>query len=537
MKYFKEIEDDYLNKPYAVYSWKKNHVITSFIPYEFYIKYKSVFTRINELYYHLDLAGIRERQKEIERIRDDEELDDRRHKLENEVSGIEKRLLYTYGDVHDYMKEMSLCVFFNDYADNLDKIEFVDCDYDKIKNTLMFYRDLLELVNVSQDNLLRDINNAIDELSKLRTTINYIDRTETYSLPDCWYILPSYKELPDCLYNTTGRYGHKDTNLIYLLDTIFYSKTKYYHAQADEWFNDVLELKKRDFVTYNEYDIVKLLRDCFHNRILDSTGLPYGLREEFLSMRKTHIIYMFETFLEQYVPKEKKLEYYQEFDEKHQYFDLLDSNGLPMGVLDLIKKILNYADESTFLHENPFDLRRKAKLLEEYANNPFATKLIRESSVVTWTYSLLCSIENEINDLLDEDPMKYEYARRYIYSPRAKDLVMGVYMAHGLVTKFIADLYQKTSNPREWIDYLKKMDCDDFLVKCCGFNKVVRQMNDSDRYSEILTSNYNYEEEFKEYIDHGWKVKFIPPIRIDEYNKTLREMDDYCKVKRFHVKD
>lgn len=537
MKYFKELENEYLNKTYAVYSLKESHLLTGFIPYEFYIKYQSVFTRINELYYHLGLVGIRERQKEIELIGDDEDTVHKKiHQLENEISDIMNKLLYTYGDVNDYMKEMSLHSFIHEYGSSLSKIEIDDCSYDNVKNTLILYRDLLEIVNISGDNLLEDINNAINDLNKLRTKIEYIKKTEKYSLPDCWYILPGTNGIGDHLFNTTGSGGHKDSTLEYLFQSIFWYKHKYHKGYENSWFNEAINLQKRDFVTHNEYDVVKMCRECFYSHFYDSTGMPYGLHEWFSLSTKSIIAQEIETGLESLVPKDKKDDYLRLFYEKSQYFNILDAHNLPVGLYELISKIIEYSKEKTF-DINPFYTRRNKKILEEYRDNPFATKLINELPIVDAIYYVLCCIDKTAREEFEKDQLDYEHVLNYIYNQKAKYLVEGVYMAHGLVIKFFSDLYENVKDYDECINYLSNFDMDDILVKCCGFNKVVRQMKNGECYKVIITSNLNCEEEFKEYIDHGWKIIFIPPIRIDEYNKSLREMDDFCKVKRFHCKD
>ena len=69
---------------------------------------------------------------------------------------------------------------------------------------------------------------------------------------------------------------------------------------------------------------------------------------------------------------------------------------------------------------------------------------------------------------------------------------------------------------------------EEILIRCCGFNKVIQQTK------EIITSFINYEEEFSEYIKRGWRICFLPPIRLDENTNRLVDMSDFCKVKRFH---
>ena len=49
MKYFKELDDNNIDKPYFIERYNNGITITSQIPYEFFIKHKSVFTHISDL--------------------------------------------------------------------------------------------------------------------------------------------------------------------------------------------------------------------------------------------------------------------------------------------------------------------------------------------------------------------------------------------------------------------------------------------------------------------------------------------------------
>jgi len=56
------------------------------------------------------------------------------------------------------------------------------------------------------------------------------------------------------------------------------------------------------------------------------------------------------------------------------------------------------------------------------------------------------------------------------------------------------------------------------LVRCCGFHKVTSLPD-----KIITTSLINYEDEFREYIEKGWKIDFLPPIIINESKGTIEE--------------
>lgn len=103
-------------------------------------------------------------------------------------------------------------------------------------------------------------------------------------------------------------------------------------------------------------------------------------------------------------------------------------------------------------------------------------------------------------------------------------LVIGIVNAQGCLYKFFEDLCIYTDNPILEIKKLIEMTNNylgDILVRCCGFHKV-----ESTQEKTITTSLVDYENQFSEYINNGWTIKFIPPIiinkgYIDEYDKDF----------------
>ena len=529
MKYFKEIEDKYIDRVYSTYPINREYTLTGNLN-DFSIKYRSVFTRINELSRDFFLVKIRENYRKLGEL--NEEDYDKRIKIESDNSCYIKKLLYTYSD-SSYDRELDLTHFFDMHKTYSGRLSIIDCDYDSVMKSLQYYCNLLELINMTKDNLLNDIHHAINDLDKLRVTI-YDNNYGTVSLPDYWYILPSCEKTGDVLFNTTGENGHKDTNLKYLLTGIFYENWKFSKGYALEYFNEVKELQKKDFMDYRTYmDTVKFgMGYSYPIIIYDNDGLPYGAREKYIEMQNTLIKSELEQSLTGAVTKDKRKEFYELLEEKSKYFFLLDHNNLPMGVYEIIQAIFDNATDETLGINNS---KRAYEVFTKFSKNFKIAKMTPDSFANMQLYGTLLQIENSVRSINEMNIN--EISPIYIYNSMAKDLVIGVKMAHGLVIKFMADLYKKVDNYDECINYLRTMDRDDFFFFFCGFNKVVRQMKNGVCYREIITSNLNYEEEFKEYIQYGWNIKFIPPIRIDEYSKSLREMDDFCKVKRFHVKD
>lgn len=100
-------------------------------------------------------------------------------------------------------------------------------------------------------------------------------------------------------------------------------------------------------------------------------------------------------------------------------------------------------------------------------------------------------------------------------------LLLGIVNAQACMYKSFEDLCIKTNNPKEELENLERItndDIRDILVRFCGFHKVESIVDKT-----ITTSLINYKETFKEYIDKGWTISFVPPIIIDEYDHTIKE--------------
>lgn len=521
MKYFKELDDNNIDKPYFIERYNNGITITSQIPYEFFIKHKSVFTRISDLNKMFEFISIREalkEQREMIRGYDRETENDRYSVLDHKICGMVKQLAYTYGDA-SYDTEMSLHFLFDETQDEFLRIsELINSkkkyDYDDILDILYYYQNLLELLKLTDDNLLKDINNAIEDVKKYRTRIDKYE-CRNHPLPDSWYILPRAGGMDECLYNTTGHYGHKEVTLDYLFSSIFSDKVICTQEGADYHYQRAKEINNRDFIDTNTYmSEIKMGLGIYHRdpHILDSAGITYGLREWALKVQKSTMEYYLE-FLEGLVPKEKKREFYEFLREQSKHFNILDSNGLPTGFQEILDKVLENSDKTS---DSGLIIDRNRNVGCYYILNEILKNLIYESKI----------------DLESKDGIS-----PLIYNQDAKKLVVGSQMAHGLVVQFFSNLYKEAKNYDACLDYLRNFNRDEFLVRACGFNKVVRQRNGNDCYKEIITSNPNYDEEFKEYKEHGWTITFLSPIKIDYHNKTLRDMDSYYKVKKFHRKE
>ena len=110
-------------------------------------------------------------------------------------------------------------------------------------------------------------------------------------------------------------------------------------------------------------------------------------------------------------------------------------------------------------------------------------------------------------------------------------LILGIINAHACFYKTFEELCLKTDNPKEELEKIERITnhCTrDILVRYCGFHKVESTVDKT-----ITTSLVNYEEEFKEYIDRGWTISFVPPIIMDDYDHTIKEYpEEFLKIRK-----
>ena len=532
MKYFKEIEDIYLDKPYIIKKDSKSKILSLPVSDEYYNKYKSLFSRINDLSYNIELLDIKSKCQYLTNCFNNDDNEEY-VKVYSKLLDKLKYLLFTYGEA-TYENEMALIGFFEN--DNGKSVRFGinDNDYRKIKRILYYYYDLLDLVNLSLDNLKDEIKKAIDELENYKIDITD-DKYEISTIPNAWFILGEYDGVRDILYNSTGPTGHQVATLSQLFTSIWGGEV-FTKKSAHTYVEFAKEVLAKDFVDYHEYaSTVKMNYMYFDNEILDSTGIKYGLREKYLECKKSFAAESLKNIIRRVVPQDKINDFVKILDEKSKYFTLLDSHNLPIGYYDIINKIFEYFNENSDLNNH---VKKSFEILKRHTTREDIKNLTPESYLSMVFF-------NELNNMymnIFEDNKKgldvFEHMQTVIFNPLAKEMVAGVYVAHALVIKFFAELYENSKNFHEDVKYLiNNLSWDDLLVRCCGFNKVVLQKKGNDCYKTIVTSNMNYEEEFKEYIEHGWKIDYLSQITIQKDTGILRDMDSYYKVKRFHVND
>lgn len=544
MKYFKELSDEYLKKPFFIRSEWMNRIATSPIPNEFYAKHQSTFNRINDLSRDIDLVRFREVSRRLRDTKrsDDEDSDSEYRMLESKLSSIIKTLSYTYGDA-SYDTEKALCDLherislqengrlFNKAMESLYSLsprekqrKENEREFYAVRDLLTNYYELLQIIHMDKDGLLDDIGKAIEDLERYQL-VTKVSWCNMYPLPGYWYIVPGFMGLDDTLYNALNKHGEKELHVVDILNKVLYGKRIYSEMSKNSYLEDAYELRKRDFVEDGEYwATIRYGSSRLHSHLLDCTGVPFGLHEKFQRGRIIALKKILEDTLLTLVPYDELGEFIEQLEEKSQYFNILDANNLPIGFHDIIMKIFTFLDKDTFdsklLSQEEFDrwVKRAKKLAK------FTPETYYNAAIYFALQDVLRCLNEELNMRLED----FECMPTRIYRPEVKTLVMGYHVAHARVINFFANLYQKAADYNECIEYLKGIPNEEILIRCCGFNKVIQQTK------EIITSFINYEEEFSEYIKRGWRICFLPPIRLDENTNRLVDMSDFCKVKRFH---
>ena len=130
-----------------------------------------------------------------------------------------------------------------------------------------------------------------------------------------------------------------------------------------------------------------------------------------------------------------------------------------------------------------------------------------------------------------------------VFNKKLVRLTTGCIMAHAALESFVLELFTYSNNPTQHLRQVLHMDHDEFLIRCCGFHKVSFQ-NEEDK--TIVTSLKNYEIEFREYIQKGWRIEYVSPITISHETGCLeieKIPDNYVDlssdheiIKSFHFK-
>lgn len=133
-------------------------------------------------------------------------------------------------------------------------------------------------------------------------------------------------------------------------------------------------------------------------------------------------------------------------------------------------------------------------------------------------YDFPCIYPDSYYNLDSLNKFFYRQTKKKSYNPRLVNLIIGIESAHAGIYDFFYRLRKYSNNYEEDLSLLKELDFNDMLVRCCGFHKVSSLPD-----KIITTSLINYEEEFREYLERGWTIDFLPPIIINEKKGILEE--------------
>lgn len=134
----------------------------------------------------------------------------------------------------------------------------------------------------------------------------------------------------------------------------------------------------------------------------------------------------------------------------------------------------------------------------------------------------------EYENMSDKDKSFYDWMGRRTYNPKIVKFVAGMMSANaGLLTKY-QYLREHSNDYKRDFEYLLDLGWDSILIRFCGFHKISSVVDKT-----ITTSDINWQEDFKEYIDRGWIIDFVKPVVLN--NGKLEEIsDEYVKTITFH---
>ncbi len=179
---------------------------------------------------------------------------------------------------------------------------------------------------------------------------------------------------------------------------------------------------------------------------------------------------------------------------------------------------LNYPYYYTILrdHQNPNPLPY-LKSIQRTKRNGFIS-CIEYEEYLNLKYDFPCIYPKFYYDLDSFSKIIYRHTQKRSYNPKLVNLIIGIESAHAGIYDFFYQLRQYSNDYERDIKMLKKLDLDEILVRCCGFHKVSSILDKT-----ITTSCINYEDEFREYIEKGWLIDFIPPIILNKDKGIVEE--------------
>lgn len=172
-----------------------------------------------------------------------------------EKNYLAKNQLYDYLIGDEYKKILDLL----NRIDNINSNELI--------KLFSFYNNLFDIINPFNDkSALKLIKMALNELNN--NELYKIFKNNTITLPNYWYILPSFHELNERLYNTTGENGHKEANLVYP----YYDALNGKLINPNIFIDKVKDIEKNGVSLYDYISYVRYGFGTFPNLLNDNSN-------------------------------------------------------------------------------------------------------------------------------------------------------------------------------------------------------------------------------------------------------------------------
>lgn len=325
---------------------------------------------------------------------------------------------------------------------------------------------------------------AVSDLHKLTTIKVVPEKYVEINWPDAWFITPSGH-----LYNSGRQEGHKEGNFINYFHELNYSSSmgkKIYFPLTNLFNKKAKEIREKGYCTNWEYT-------SYANLIytLISIDTP---ETEFATLQEES----FSSYLNEIKRKNKVVDTCQltslalNKEELEKYFflnsDLSYGDNFRKKILELQKQVSNDNIEEFKRYEGPLDdlPEQISKLREKYfkGNDP-QNKRCYQKNIVT----LVAGYLNAKNDLFDSlVPLNA--------SKRANIMV---------------ELFEKAHY--SW---------SEVLVRFCGFSKIDRTYKKT-----IITSRLDAYKAFRNYLEKGWEIMLVSPLRYNPDTDQIEEISLY----------
>lgn len=160
--------------------------------------------------------------------------------------------------------------------------------------------------------------------------------------------------------------------------------------------------------------------------------------------------------------------------------------------------------------------------------NPFPefndTSIILKCGYIKWN----------ILDVLLHSIDYYHFNYR-IYDPKTIMISIGMIELQQDLFEFFKKLELYTDSPKDNLKKVIKITNDnylDVLVRCCGVSKIT-----SSPHKNIITSLLTAKTDFREYLERGYNVCFIPPIIINKETRMVEELNMDSPIVNAYIKN